>query len=107
MLKYKWLQFADGLWTTRTYFYHHRLKYNLFNGREMVFLPLRMFGKQRAIDWEEYVENLETAQLDLFTVLDEQNKTGEEHNEFFQEWEKANKIVKNHSSKYHNGDLIL
>lgn len=107
LLKYRWLLFAGNLWTTRTYFYHHRLKYNLFNGRQMVFLPERMFGKTRAIEWEEYIDNLQTAQLDLFTVLDEQRKTGEEHNEFFHEWEKANKIVTNHLRKYQIGELIL
>jgi hypothetical protein len=110
-LRYRWLQFTDkeaaDLWTTRTYFYHHKVRYNLFNGRTMFFLQKRMFGKSRAIDWEEYVDNLQTAQLDLFTVLEEQRKTGEKDNEFVREWERANKIVENYSHKRQTGELIL
>lgn len=95
-LKYRWIHIVyekiDYI-TTRTFFYHRGTKRKLFNSRDMKFLPLDLFGKQKAIAWEEYMENLQTAQLDIFTILDEQRRTNEDNNEYLREWEEKNKRV--------------
>lgn len=110
LLRYRWLHFVyEGInyRTTRSYFYHHMLKLPQSSRRDMKFLPLDKFGVDKALRWEEYMDNLATAQLDLFKVFDEQRLTGEDNNEFLRQWEKSNTIVQdyNQSQKYKN--LIL
>jgi len=85
--------------TTRTFFYHKAKKYKMFNNRDQKFLPLDLFGQSRAVDWEEYMENLQTAQLDIFKVLEEQVKTGEHNNEYVKRWEEANDQVRKYKLK--------
>ena len=101
-LEYKFIHFHFENYdyiTTRVYFYHKARRQRLLNGRDQKFLELKMFGKTRAIEWEEYMINLETAQLDLFKVLDEQRKTGEKNNEYLNEWEEKNKQVQEYRIK--------
>lgn len=102
IIKYRWIHFHFENYdyiTSRTYLYHKGTKQNMFNGRDYKFLPLTMFGQVKAMEWEDYMDNLETAQLDLFTILDEQRKTNEENNEYLREWEDKNKQVQQYRIK--------
>lgn len=100
-LKYRWICFhfknCDYI-TSRTYFYHKAKSFDFHSGRTMKFLQLQSFGQNKALDWEEYMFNLETAQLDLFKVLDEQRKTNETNNEYLREWEDKNKKVREYQT---------
>lgn len=102
ILKYRWIHFHYencDYKTSRTYFYHKGTKRKMFNGRDQKFLPLNLFGQVKAIEWEEYMENLETAQLDLFKILDEQRRTNENNNEYLREWERKNEQVQMYKIK--------
>lgn len=76
--------------TTRTYFYNKAKRKSLYNMRDMKFLALDRFGLKRAEKWEKYMENLETAQQDIFKIFEEQRKSGENNNEYLNEWEETN-----------------
>src|SRR5574343_401869 len=63
-LKYRWIHIVyekiDYI-TTKTLFYPIILKLNFFNSADIMIIPLDLFVKQKAIAWEEYMENLQTA----------------------------------------------
>lgn len=109
-LRYRWIHFVyEGInyYTTRSYFYHHLKTYKLFNSRDQKFLELSQFGREKAERWEEYMDNLATAQYDIFKVLDEQRLTGEHNNEFLHEWQHAHNIIESYNDSQRVGKLIL
>jgi len=54
--------------TSRLFWYHHGKHYNLYNGRDEVFLRDALFGVDKAIKYENYHKHMETAQLSIFDV---------------------------------------
>lgn len=92
--------------TTRWYFFAHGKTYQkLYNGRDLLFLQTTLFGLQRAMQWEEYMEHYELAQLDIFDI---HKQTGfkDDNNTLLRKWERAMEYVENYENQnYQKVDL--
>lgn len=91
LLNYSLVQFdfhGRNYTTTRSYFINNGTSRSLFNGRDMMFLPLDKFGIVKALKWEKKFKKSykDLDQMDVFDVFIEQIKHGMTSNDLFNTW---------------------
>jgi len=83
-LDYKLISFEkERLITTRIYFIDHGFRYNLLNGRVMMFLITGLFGLVNALHYERAIKNKDILKMDAVDIMKLDNPR------LFREWEKA------------------
>lgn len=65
---------GDELTTTRYYFWKNAKQQDLYNGRKMIFLPIRSFGTAKALEVEksDYLSKL--SEYDVFDIAEMERK---------------------------------
>jgi (p)ppGpp synthase/HD superfamily hydrolase len=104
-IKYHRLRFmfhGHYLWTFRDFFAQFAQKRKLWNGRDMIFLPLKSFGLGVAFVWKTKMERLakELATKEVFDLFEEQARHGVSHNKLFKIWQEE---ISNIKTEENNG----